>query len=387
MGANKKGKYSFSLGANLQESPFQSDLSSLNEAVNSKELIDQNELKYSQQSIYALGSYHLNLGRWGFSSASSLSFLGQKLKEKINDFTQTQNNLIIEPSLVVRYKLDEVSSLISKISYNQNSLAENHLFNHQVLTNNRLTILNQPDLALQKVLGTGLHYRHHDMYNQFHLVLGLYYQKINGNYFSNLNIQENATQINYFFEAVDNDNVSFDFSTEKYISFIESLVKLSSNYSISNYKNILNNSELRNNQSHHFDTELSINTAFEGIFNFENIFNLNYNQSQNEGSATFSNTTLNNAFKIKCNASKSWFLSLSSAYYLPNAGNSSENFLFLDFSVRYRPLKKKYEWNLLINNLLNQDNFRQVQTSDYAINIFQSNLFPRYIFLNFSINF
>ncbi len=288
--SSKKGnKYTFSVGGILDNNKLKSEL--FGENLIESILIENsaNDLEYLKKSMYQLGAYHFNIGKWKFSPSYSLSYLNQEIDNRNNSTKNNQNNFIFEPSLNIRYRLSNVSFLSTKVGYNKTSNVERYLFLNQVLINNRTTISNTPSLELQESLNYGVFYYNNDLYNQLQINAGANYQKTTGNFFTSSIINENTTQISYFYLPQDNSNLSFNFLIAKYIPFLESTMKLSSNYSISEYKNIINNSELRNNKSQFLDTKLFIKTAFDGFVNFENTVNLSKSISENENSNQFIN--------------------------------------------------------------------------------------------------
>jgi len=178
-----------------------------------------------------------------------------------------------------------------------------------------------------------------------------------------------------------------DVEVSKYIPLIESSFKLNSNYFISNFRNIINNSKLRQNRNQFLSNSFFWKTAFDIPVNFENTFSWWYSKSKNENQLAFINNTLQNKFKIIFKPYKNWFFSVSSDYYLPSTNKKREQFFFLDTSVRYKSENKRWEANLVIRNLTNEDNFEQVQTSDISTTIFRTNIIPMYFLLNLSWNF
>jgi len=384
LGATGKGKYSFSVGANRHYTPFASNLFSLDNAGNIQTPISVNNVRYTQNSIYNLASYNVEWHKWRVSTAYSATQMYQNID---NEITQSKTTFIFEPSLSIKYSLNSVSSLLGRVSYNQSPQVENYLFNNQVLSNNRITVSHTPNLNLQQKTSYGIYYLNNNLDKQFAMRTSVNYQKNTGNFFSNVVIQPRTTQINYFFLPASTDNLNFNFYINKYINFLEADITFTSDYGISNYKNILNNSELRNNQSTNFNTTFAIKTAFDIPVNFHNTFGFSQNQSKNENSGTFINASLFNTFKVMIKPASSWFISLTSEYYLPNSQKKQEDYLFLDALIRFNPKEKKYEFTFILNNLLNINNFQQVQTNDYSINTFQSNLLPRYFMLLVSYNF
>lgn len=388
LGSSKKGnKYTFSVGGVLDNNKFKSELFSQSSTENITAINGTNNLKYFKNSLYNLGGYHFNISQWKFSPSYSLSYLNQEIDNRENGIKNNQTDFIFEPSLNIRYRLNSVSFLSAKAGYNKKSIAEKYLFLNQILINNRTAISNTPSLELQESINYGIFYFNNDFYNQLQINLGANYQKTTGTFFVKTLINENTTQINYFYLPQDNSNLSFNFLVAKYIPFLESTIKLNANYSISEYRNIVNSSDLRNNKSQFFYTKLFMKTAFDGFINFENSINFSKSNSKSEDGNIFTNESLNNTFKIILKPTKNWFVLLSSDYFLPNIENKSEKYLFLDASLRFRPKNKKVEFNFTAKNLLNENNFEQIQTSDFSTNIYRTNILPRYLLLNVSYSF
>jgi hypothetical protein len=156
---------------------------------------------------------------------------------------------------------------------------------------------------------------------------------------------------------------------------------------LSKYKNIINNSELRNNKSRFLNSKLFFKTAFDGFINFENLFNFSKAISKSDDNNGFTNEALNNKFKIILKPTKRWLVLLSSDYFLPNSKEKSQNYLFLGAAIRYRPKNKKFEFNFRANNILNENKFEQIQISDFSTSIFRTSILPRYYLLNISYSF
>lgn len=381
IGSGKRDKYTFTLGSNLNNSPFISRL------FNSEETISENNFDYTQSNIFNTGVYNFNLGKWQVSPSYSVRVLNQHLEQNTSNDEQNKNNFIFEPALSLKYNLNSASFLSANLGYNQNTNAEQYFFLNQVLINNRTTISNLPSLELQKSQRYSLLYFNNDLYNQFELNANISYQKSTGNYFTNQDITENTTQIKYFFLPQDNSNWNTNMQVSKYIPFIETTLKLTSNYIISNFNNIVNNSNLRENQNQFLSNSFFWKTAFEIPVNFENTFTYQYSNSKSENQSAFINKSWQNTFKMILNPNKKWFVILSSDYYLPNTEKSDEQFFFLDATIRHRPKNKKWGASFTMRNITNENNFEQVQTSDISTTIFRSNLLPRYFLFNLTWSF
>lgn len=375
LGSTPKTKYALSVGIDIEKNPF---ISYLNDNSDNN---FYNNFYYDKNSFWFKGAYHLQYGNLKISPSFSANFLNQDL----NNISEKRSDFLIEPELALKYKLGESSSLFSSVSFTQKSFSEEYFFIKPLFITPRNIINSTPSLEIKKSLSYNLYYSINDLYRQLQLRLGFLYNKDNGSYFSNFNISENSTTLNYFYLPKSNESMTFNFLVQKYLPIIESTVRLSSDLSISNYKNIVNNSDLRNNKFQNLTSELFFKTAFDIKINFENQFKFFQSISKSEGSEQFQNKSIQNTFKIILKPSKKWFVLLSSDYYIPTL-DKKDKYIFLDASIRFTP-NKIYEVNFYAKNILNKKMFSQIETSDYSTTIFQSNLIQRYYMLNVNYNF
>jgi len=381
LGSGKRDRYIFSVGANLNSSPFTSRL------FNSMQTISENNFSYTKTNIFNRGMYNFNRGNWQILPSYSIRVLSQKLKQNIENLEEATSDFIFEPTLNLKYKLNSISFLSFNLGYNQNTSSEQYFFSNKVLINNRTTINNLPSLELQSSQGYSLLYFNNDLYNQFQFNANVSYLKSTGNIFTNQNITEDTTQIEYFFLPQDNSNWNMNIQISKYIPFIESTLKLTSNYSNSNFRNVVNNSDLRQNQNQFLSNSFFWKTAFDIFINFKNTFTYQYSNSKSENQASFTNKSWQNTFKAILKTNERWSFIVSSDYYIPNTKQSEEQFFFLDATLRHKPKSKKWEISFITRNLTNEKNFEQFQTSDISTSIFRSNLLPMYFLVNLTWNF
>lgn len=381
LGANKRDKYAFTIGASLNHVPYSSRL------YNDESTLFENRFDYRQSDFFNAGVYNFNRGDWQVSPSYSLRFLSQSLVQKAEIQKTHQNNFVFEPALKIKYAIDFVSFLIADVGYYQNINAGQYFFLNQVLINSRTSIKNSPNLKLQANEHYRLSYFNNNLYNQFELYIRLGYQKSTGNFFANQKITENITQIEYFFLPQDKSDWSINLQASKYIPFLQSTLRLTTNHSISDFRNIVNNSELRLNRNQYLINSVFWKTAFESPFNFENTFALQHSNSKSKDQSAFINTSWQNNFKILIKPNNKWFLIMSSDYFLPNKNLPDKMFFFLDASFRHRPKSKIWEASIEIRNLTNEENFEQIQTSDISTSIFKSNLLKQLFLLKVNWNF
>ncbi|MEO6547464.1 MAG: hypothetical protein ABIN94_05670 [Ferruginibacter sp.] len=387
LGSAEKTKYTFSIGYKVEENPYQSKLTSNNNIASVTHPGFANDLVYKKAVLYNSVAMHFVSGKWKLSPSYTLSYVNQNLINQLLTKTEKKENTIIDPAFSLKYKFNNESALLATINYTQTSSSEEYLFNNPVYISNRLTTRNYPGLQLQKTTFIGGYYLINNLYKQFQLNVGVNYFRRGGGYIPNIYIRENSTGTEYFYLPIPNKNLALDFSIEKYISTLESTLRWKSSYSILNYKNIVNGSAIRNNDSRFFSAEFFMKTAFDIDINFENIMRYKKIRSQSEHSEVFINEAINDVFKIIVKPNKHWFILLSSDYFLPNFKKEKHEYFFLDATIRFIKKSKRIEVNLTGKNILNNRLFTQVETTDYSKNLLQSNLIPGYGMINIMYNF
>lgn len=385
--AAKNNKYTFSVGGLLDNNSIQSELFQMNSNNSLIEEATKNDLKYARVKLFQNTTYSLNFGKWKFSPALLFSYLKQQLKDNLAITNMVQEDFIVKPSLNANYSISRNSFLLGKVSYDKMPTVEDYLFKNKILINNRQVKSNTPSLELQKRLNYELYYSKNDSFNQFQINGGVSYQKSIGNFFSNASINENFTFTNYFYLPQNSNTTNFNFLVAKYIPFLESTIKISSNYGISTYKNVVNNSDIRTNKSKFLNTRFYLKTSFDGIVNFKNVLNVSNFISKSENENEFTNQGLNNSFKVLIKPSQKTLLELTTDYFLPNSNKTSENYLFLDVLVHYKLKQNKFEFSLSGKNLLNELNFEQIQTTDISTNIYRTNILPAHLMFSAMFNF
>ncbi|WP_105473241.1 hypothetical protein [Jejuia pallidilutea] len=385
LGSKNENKWVFDIGAFKQKEPFQSNLY---DATNPDQTLNENttnNLEYNKKAIYNFASYQHKMGDFRIAPNYTLSLIHQSLGNQITQSEDGSKVLVFEPSINIFYKVNSISSFTLDLGLNQNTNTIRNLFNNPVLINNRTKIQNTPNLSFQKNQFYSVSYNKHDLFNQLQLVLGAKYQKQKGNFFSNTTVNSNSNLINYFYLSDKTENLDFNLIFSKLISPINTNIKFSSFFSLSNYNNIVNNSILRNNKSEQFFSEFFIKTAFKSKINFEN--EISYQSNKVTSETIFKNESLINKFKIIYTPTDDLFGTLALDYFIPKFGLQSKNYKFLEVKISYKPVDEKWKISLIGSNLLGEDNFIQIQNTDISNNLFRSNLLNRYLLFSYSYIF
>jgi hypothetical protein len=387
LGSTSKGKYTVTLGSDFQNINFVSELIGIN---NNNELSVSgfaNNFNYSQKSVYANSSYKFQLKRFGLTPAFTLTYLHQNLADKLSSKAGDTSSFLIEPSFSISYKLNNYSALLITTSYKQKPFSEDYFVTNPVYISNRIIKSNELSMQIQQSKTLGAFYLINNLYKQFQLNIGGIYLENRGNYFSNLLVQQNTTKAVYFFLPEFNKFFSLNFMVEKYIPLLEGTVRFKNDYSLQQYKNIVNNSSLRDNTTRNIVNELFFKTALDGKINFENTFRYRLLNSKSVGGFEFANRSINNNFQIIFKPTKRLFLLFSTDYFLPNTLKKSQNYFFLDTDLSYQSKNKIYDFRFKARNITNNKVLNQFDTNDFSTTNFQSNLLPRHFILSVSRNF
>lgn len=164
LGSTLKTKYAFSIGATLEKDPFTSFL-------NDNMEINNNNFSYIKNSIWFKGAYHFQYGNLKISPSYTLSYFNQNL----NNISAKRNDFLIEPSLALKYRLGENSSLFTSINYAQKSFSEEYFLINPLFTSPRNNISSTPSLDIKKTISYNLYYLTNNLFKQFQFRLGFLY--------------------------------------------------------------------------------------------------------------------------------------------------------------------------------------------------------------------
>jgi len=157
-------------------------------------------------------------------------------------------------------------------------------------------------------------------------------------------------------------------------------------YSKSNYKNIINNSDLREVKSTNYNYGVELRSGFKGIFNYHIGAKWTTNKIE---------TTIKNSFTDNLS-----FLDLSfvfndkfniqfqtERYFFGNLDKNNKTYYFLDFNARYTIKKNKLTLALSGKNLFNTKTFRNFSISDIGTSTTEYKLLSRFVLLKLEYRF
>ena len=318
LGTSKKIKYALVLGLINESTTLKSNLFYNNEVITNF----QNNFNYQKKTFYSEVALTYKLSHFKIQPTLKLSYIKQNYVNNLNEFQDKKKSIIILPNLNVSYFFTQNSFIKISGNYEEKTPNEDNLYTDLIIQSNRLIKKNEFNLELQQNQNYSLSYRYSDLLTSFATNFTFSYENKKNTYLSDINIQDNYITIKSFQSPTNIEDYSLNFGIEKYIDFLKTTIKHISNYSISNYKNSINQSELRNNQSLNYNAYFYFNTAFRLPINFQNKFNYSTINFKTARENSNTNISLNNSFKMLIKPNKFWLLTFSYDYYLPNTKNS-----------------------------------------------------------------
>lgn len=385
---NETSKLKFSGGYSSVKSTFTSALSSINEI---GEEIGLNQDFYNN-SNYDFDMPYFGTGlayfknKFGFSVSLMAQYFSFSLIENNRNSKEKESNFILAPTVKFQYKFNRTTMASANYSYNEVSPNERNLFSGIVLTGYRSFQNNIPDLRFLETHTYSLNFNYNNLFDFESFRISAQHNYRKNNYFSRNEISQNTSVYTQFLLDTGNKDYSLNINGEKFIHFLKTNFQLNSSYSISQSKNMVNGSQLRNIENRSFLFNTTARTGFKGKLNFENkiayantVFILE-NQEQNKF------TTLTNSFKTVYKVNKNIEANTLLNFISPDL-SMNNNYWFLDTELRFTSKNKKFDYSIIGRNLTNNKKFKTISITDYSKTVSTHNLIDRFLMASFSFNF
>lgn len=332
------------------------------------------------------------------------SFLKTKYRYKINDialsgtlnFHQLYNRLETEnstkdaspffmnPSVGLDWKLNDKNKIVSSFGYNIKNAGILDVYENFVLTGFRSFSKGTGNFNQLNASNFLLNYQLGNWSDRFFANTFFIFNKNHDFFSTNSIITQNYSQSEKIL-VQDSKFLSINSNVDYYFNTISSNLKIDVGYSKNNFKNSINNADLREITSNSMQYGFEIRSGFQGIFNYHigTKWHTNTIKTTIENSFTDNTSFLDMSFVYK----ESFNLQLQSErYYFGNFANNN-TYYFLDLDARYQLKKDKITLHLSGKNLFNTQSFRNFSISDFGSSTTEYRLLPRMILLKMEIRF
>lgn len=343
----------------------------------------QNNLEYSTNDLYFSAKYRFRFDKLSLLTQADFHQLFNRLDNESE--TKNQSPFFINPKIGLDWKINDKNKILTSYSYNTTNAKILDVYSNYVQTGFRSFLKGTNDFNQLNASNFLLNYTLGNWGDKFFANTFVMYSK-NYDFFStNSLISQNFTQAERIV-IKDRDFLAISSSIDRYFKPIKSNLKLTLGLSQINFKNIVNNSDLREVKNNGYEYGFELRSAFRGIFNYHLGSKWNYNQVKTIVSNSFTDnmTFLDLSFRIN---NKFNIQTQTERYYFGSLDKNNNTYYFMDLDAKYVIKQNKLTLSLSGNNLFNTKTFRNYSITDISISKTEYRLIPRYILLKMEYRF
>jgi len=343
----------------------------------------QNNLSYTTNNLYASAKYHFKFGKFKLSTQSNF----HKIFNELENYNKknNQNTLYILPKIGLDWDINKKNKVITSYTYNTTNIGVLDIYSGFVQTGFRSFSKGLGEFNQLNASNAILNYNYGNWSDNFFANSFILYSKSNDFISTNSFVSQNYSQSNKII-IKNSDLLTFSLNIDRYFKILSTNFKLVFGGSKSNFKNIVNNSELREVNNKSFTYAIEIRSGFSGIFNYH----IGSKWKNNEITTTINNSFTDNTSFIDLSFivnSKLNFQLQTERYFFGNLNKNSNKYYFMDLEARYIMKENKVTFFLSGNNLFNTKTFRNYSVSDISVSMTEYQLQPRYVLLKMEYRF
>lgn len=343
----------------------------------------QNQTIYMTNDLYLNSKYRFKFKKFGLLTQLDFHQLFNKLESF--DSVQTQSPFFVNPKLGVEWDINKKNKIQTSYSFNTTNATLLDVSSNYIHTGFR---------SFEKGAGTFnqlaastavLTYTYGSWGAKFFANTFILYRKNHDFFSSNTLVTPNYSQSEKIV-IKDREYLNLSSNLDRFLKPISSNLKLTFGGSKSNYKNIVNNSDLREVKNNTVNFGCEVRSGFSGFFNYHIGSKWNYNEIKTIKTNSFTDNMtfmdLTFAFTKKFTAQVQ-----TERYYFGNLDKENNKYYFMDLDARYVVKENRLTFSISGNNILNTKTFRNYSISDISISKTEYRLQPRYVLLKMEYRF
>ncbi len=343
----------------------------------------QNRTKYAVNDLFAQGKYLVEWKDWKVTGTVDAHVIANELR--LAESVDNQNVLFLNPSLTINYELNRNNRLGLYTAQNRTNAGLLQVYDQYVLTgyrnfNRGAGTFNQLDASTLNV-----NYQLGNWTDRFFATASVDYIKNHDFFSTNTQLAQNFSQTTVI-TIKDRESFSFNLTADYYFKNISSNLKLRGSLAQSNFKNIINDSDLRSVEQTVVTGGVEMRSAFTGFFNYH--IGTSYDWTQVATSQT--NSFLNNRSFLDLSfvfTDRITAVVKGERFYFGNINEGDNTYYFLDADLRYSKEKSKWSFGITARNLANTQQFRNSFINDVASSTVSFRLLPRYVLFQTTFRF
>lgn len=353
------------------------------ESIISEPIEYQNNQSYSTNNLYLNTKYRFKIKKISLLTQAEFHQLFNTLKTFEN--SQAQTPFFINPKLGFEWEINGKNKLMTSYSLNKTNATILDIYSNYVQTAFRSFSKGTGNFNQLNASAVLLNYIYGSWGDKFFANCSIVFSKDNDFFSTNTLVAQNYSQSEKIL-IKNRELLTFSSNIDRYFKTISSNLKLTLDGSKSNFKNIVNNSELREIKNSSLNYGVELRSGFRGIFNYHIGSKWNYNEVK---------TTLRNSYTNNLTFFDMFFIIndklnfqiQTERYFFGNLDKNSNKYYFMDLEARYTIKENKLTFSLSGNNLFNTETFRSYNINDISISKTEYRLQPRYVLLKMEYRF
>ncbi len=342
----------------------------------------QNNTTYFSNDLYINTKYSVKLKDVTITSKLDFHQLFNQLEQ---NNTIKQQPFFLNPKINFDWKINKKNKILMFYAYNTTNAKILDVYNNYILTSFRSFSNGTGNFNQLDASTLNFNYQLGDWSDKFFSNVFIIYNKNHDFFSTNSLITQNYSQSD---KIVIKDREIFTIFSDlnRYFKTISSNLKLDLGFSKSNYKNIINNSELREISSTNYNYGFELRSGFQGVFNYH----FGSKWTINEIKSTIDNSFTNNVsfLDLSFDFNSKFDVQLQTErYFFGNTGQENNTYYFADLEARYKLKKNKLTFSLSGKNLFNTETFKTYSISDISTSTTEYRLLPRYLLLKMAYRF
>ncbi|WP_315897458.1 carboxypeptidase-like regulatory domain-containing protein [Olleya sp. Hel_I_94] len=342
----------------------------------------QNQTKYQVNDLYFKSKYRIKLDNFALSGNLEAHQLFNTLGS--NNASTQQTPFYINPSLGAEWTINSNNKIQTTYTYNTTNANVLDVYSDYVLTGFRSFSKGTNTFNQLKASSMMLNYQLGNWANRFFANTLVLYTKNHDFLSTNTLINQNYTQTQKTL-IKDSQFLTINTKFDYYFKFMSSNLKLDLGYTKNEFKNVVNNSNLRTVVSNNYNYGLELRSAFKGVFNYHLGTAWTTNKIETFANSKFTNNQsfldlnfiFNKKFDTKVKTERYHFGSL----------DTDNTYYFLDFETQYKLIDKKLTVGITGKNLFNTKRYTSFSISDLGSSTTEVRLLPRMVLLRAEYRF
>ncbi len=336
----------------------------------------QNNTIYISNDLYVNTKYRLKIKDFALTGKLDIHQLFNKLEQ---NNTIKQQPFFINPKISFDWEINTKNKILAYYTYNKTNAKIVSVYKNYILTGFRSFYKGTGNFNQLNASTVTFNYRLGSWSDKFFANTFILFSKNHDFFSTNSLIKQNYSQSDRII-IKNRDFLNISSKLDYYFKIISSNLKLDLGYSKSNYKNIINGSELREISSTNYNYGVELRSGFSGIFNYHIGTKWKTNNIKSTINNSFTNTisfldlsfVFNDKFTVDLESER---------YFFGNVNTENNTYHFADLEMRYTLEKNKLSFSLSGKNLFNTKRFKTSSISDIGSSTTEYRLLPRYLLL------